>query len=229
MGKPIAKRVLRSAVALTLGWVAALAAVGSIEAQSKAGSAEIKALTGRVELQKKGDTQWIPAVVGERLVEGDSIRAWAAGSARMDLPDGSTIFVAENSRVVVGKLEFDRQNRAREAIFHLAVGKVRAVVSQAALQPGQGAAVQLLDLHADRGGRRQGNGLRGHVRRCPASDTHRRAPRDARGSQGGRFVSEIQHARGTAMSGRGRRGVALLAHRRGPRRAGLGRRWPGPS
>jgi len=133
MGRPIAKRVLRSAVALTLGWLAVLAVVGSVEAQSKAGNAEIKALTGRVELQKKGETQWVPAVVGGRLVEGDSIRAWAGGSARMDLPDGSTIFVAENSRVVVGKLEFDQQNRAREAIFHLAVGKVRAVVSQAAL------------------------------------------------------------------------------------------------
>src|SRR5262249_22094051 len=43
------------------------------------------------------------------------------------------VFVAENSRVVIGKLEFDQQNQAREAIFHLAVGKMRAVVSQAAL------------------------------------------------------------------------------------------------
>ena len=52
----------------------------------------------------------------------------------MDLPDGSTIFLAENSRVVVGKLDFDQQDQAREALFHLAVGKVRAVVSQTALR-----------------------------------------------------------------------------------------------
>jgi hypothetical protein len=34
----------------------------------------------------------------------------------------------------VGKLEFDTQNQAREALFHLAVGKVRAVVSQTAVK-----------------------------------------------------------------------------------------------
>ena len=33
----------------------------------------------------------------------------------------------------MGKLKFDPQNRARDVVFHLVVGKVRAVVSQAAL------------------------------------------------------------------------------------------------
>ncbi len=54
-------------------------------------------------------------------------------SARLDLPDGSTIFVAENSRVAVGKLDYDQQNQVRDVFFHLIVGKVRAVVSQTAL------------------------------------------------------------------------------------------------
>ena len=111
-------------IALTLGGLA----------EAKTGTAELKAITGRVEVQRKGDTQWVPATAGAQLVEGDNIRAWAGGSARMDLPDGSTIFVAENSRVAVGKLEFDQQNQAREALFHLAVGKVRAVVSQTAVR-----------------------------------------------------------------------------------------------
>jgi hypothetical protein len=116
--------------------VAGLALVGLASftyAQQKAGSAEIKAVNGRVEAQRKGEDQWQPVAIGAKLVEGDSVRAWAGSSARMDLPDGSTIFLAENSRVVVGKLEFDQQNQARVALFHLAVGKVRAVVSQAAL------------------------------------------------------------------------------------------------
>lgn len=110
----------------------ALGPVGSAEA--KTGSAEVKAMTGQVEVQRKGEAQWSPVVVGAKLVEGDSIRAWGGASARMDLPDGSTIFLAENSRVVVGKLDFDQQDQAREALFHLAVGKVRAVVSQTALR-----------------------------------------------------------------------------------------------
>jgi hypothetical protein len=103
-------------------------------AEAKPGAAELKAVNGRVEIQKKGDSRWLPAAVGAQLVEGDNIRAHASSSARMDLPDGSTIFVAENSRVAIGKLEFDQQNQAREALFHLAVGKVRAVVSQTAVR-----------------------------------------------------------------------------------------------
>jgi len=103
-------------------------------AEAKTGSAEVKAMTGKVEVQRKGEAQWSPIALGAKLVEGDSIRAWGGASARMDLPDGSTIFLAENSRIVVGKLDFDQQDQAREALFHLAVGKVRAVVSQTALR-----------------------------------------------------------------------------------------------
>jgi hypothetical protein len=120
-------------VAAALMGLVLLGLAGPTEAQSKTGSAEIKAVSGKVEIQRKGETSWLPAVVGAKLVEGDNLRAWEKAAARMDLPDGSTIFLAENSRVVVGKLEFDQQNQARVALFHLAVGKVRAVVSQAAL------------------------------------------------------------------------------------------------
>jgi hypothetical protein len=103
-------------------------------AEAKTGSAEVKAITGQVEVQRKGEAQWSPVAIGAKLAEGDNIRAWAGASARMDLPDGSTIFLAENSRIVIGKLDFDQQNQAREALFYLAVGKVRAVVSQTALR-----------------------------------------------------------------------------------------------
>jgi len=123
----------RNALLLAVAGLLVVSLTSAAQAQLKSGSAEIKALNGRVEVQKKGETQWTPAALGAHLVEGDNIRAWANSSARMDLPDGSTVFVAENSRVVIGKLEFDQQNQAREAIIHLAVGKVRAVVSKAAL------------------------------------------------------------------------------------------------
>lgn len=125
--------VFRGVLAAMLVGLAGLVLAGSTEAQSKSGSAEIKVVTGKVEVQRKGEGEWVPVAVGARLVEGDHLRAWAGAAARMDLPDGSTIFLAENSRIVVGKLEFDQQNQARTALFHLAVGKVRAVVSQAAL------------------------------------------------------------------------------------------------
>ncbi len=130
----ISNAVLSGSVAAIVAALAALILAGSADAQLKTGSAEIKAVTGRVEVERKGQTQWLPAAVGQKLVEGDNIRAWAGGSARLDLIDGSTIFLAENSRLAIGKLEFDQQNQAREALFHLAVGKVRAVVSQTAVK-----------------------------------------------------------------------------------------------
>jgi hypothetical protein len=125
-----ARQVRRMArIAVSVCVLVALAAA----AHAAPGTAELKAVTGRVELQRKGASSWMAATVGTRLVEGDSLRAWAGATARLDLLDGSTIFLAENSRLVVGKLEFDQQNQAREALFHLVVGKLRAVVSQAAI------------------------------------------------------------------------------------------------
>ena len=122
-------RLLATVVA-GLGVVLAAAVA---DAQMRVGTAVVKTVTGRAEVQRKDDAQWIATAPGARLAEGDNIRAHAASSAVLDLPDGSTLFVAENSRIVVSKLEFDPQSQARQSFVHLAVGKVRAVVSQAAI------------------------------------------------------------------------------------------------
>jgi hypothetical protein len=70
--------------------------------------------------------------VGARLAQKDEIRAFGGGSATLQIPDGSTLFLAENSRLVVTQLLVDRQ-QTRNAVFHVAVGKVRAAVAQAAI------------------------------------------------------------------------------------------------
>lgn len=127
--RPWAPRVLTAVVVgLSLLAVADLGA-----AQPRPNAAEIKTVAGQVEVQRKGETQWVPAVVGARLAEGDNIRAHAGASAVLDLPDGSTLFVAENSRLVVSKLEVDSANQSRQVFVHVAVGKVRALVSQLAI------------------------------------------------------------------------------------------------
>jgi len=125
-------RVLNAALALASLSLVLGVADGS-HAQSRAGSAEVKRLTGQVEVLKKGQTQWAPAAVGAKLVDGDDIRAHAGASAELALPDGSTLFVAENTRLVVSKLELDAQEQTRLVALHLVVGKVRAVVSRAAV------------------------------------------------------------------------------------------------
>jgi hypothetical protein len=111
-----------------------LAAWGSAEAQMRAASAELVRVTGRVDILPKGQTNWVAATVGARLVEGDQVRALAASAADLNLPDGSTILVAENSRFAVTKLDYDAATRDRDASFHVVAGKVRAQVSQAAVQ-----------------------------------------------------------------------------------------------
>jgi hypothetical protein len=120
-------------VVAVVGFLVLLATVPTASAQTQSGTAEVKRVVGRVEVLKKGQVQWLPVVVGARLTEGDDIRAYAAATAELGLPDGSSIIVAENSRVVITRLEYDAANQTRLVLFHLAVGKVIASVTRTAL------------------------------------------------------------------------------------------------
>ena len=129
MSKATARNVTVGLVGLLL-----LLAWGQADAQLPAASAEVVRVAGQVSVLPKGQQAWVPAAVGARLVEGDQIRALAASSADLNLPDGSTILVAENTRFAVTKLEYDPQTRDRNASFYVVAGKVRAQVSSAAVQ-----------------------------------------------------------------------------------------------
>jgi hypothetical protein len=121
------------ALIVVVGLLLLLGAVDWADAQNQPGSAEVKRVTGRVEVLKKGQTQWLPVVLGAKLVEGDDVRAFSGASAELQLPDGSTLLVAENSRIVLTKLDFDQTNQSRVVLVHLAVGKVIASLTQGAL------------------------------------------------------------------------------------------------
>jgi hypothetical protein len=118
---------------MVLGALIVLALPLPSHAQQPAVSAELKRVIGRVEILRKGQTQWVPAVVGAHLVEGDDIRAFSGAQAELVLPDTSTVVLAENSRLLLTKLEFDRKNQSRTVLLHLAVGKVRAAIAQASI------------------------------------------------------------------------------------------------
>lgn len=124
---------LRLMTMMGLGVLVVLASAGLAAAQQEGGATEIKRVVGRVEVLQKGQTQWIPAVVGARLVEGDDIRAFEGASAELELPDTSTVFLTENSRMLITKMDVDTKNRSRFVLLHLAVGKLRAAVAQAAV------------------------------------------------------------------------------------------------
>ena len=116
-----------------LGLLAFLTLAGPAQAQVKPASAQLTQVTGRVEILRRGQTVWVPAVVGAGLAERDEIRSHPGGWAVLTLPDTSTLMVAENSRVLVITLAFDARVQTRNVLFHLVAGKVRAVVAQAAL------------------------------------------------------------------------------------------------
>lgn len=109
--------------------------VAPASGQMVAANATITRVVGTVEARLGGPTAaWTPAKPGAQLAERDEIRALAASSAELRLPDGSILVLSENSRFIVSRLRADRQNQARSSIFHLTTGKLRAVVARAALQ-----------------------------------------------------------------------------------------------
>jgi FecR protein len=124
---------LRLVVAIVLGALIPLALAVPALAQQAPPSAELKRVIGRVEILRKGQTQWIPAVIGTRLVEGDDIRAFSGAQAELGMPDASTVQLAENSRLLMTKLEYDQQQQSRFVLLHLVVGKVRAAIAQSAI------------------------------------------------------------------------------------------------
>jgi len=120
-------------VFLAMGFLLTLAAWPTpVEAQQQA-SATISAVAGRVEVLPKDQTAWQPARLGMQVFEGDEVRSFPGGNAELRLPDTSTVFVAENSRLAVTKLDFTPQNQMRAAFFHLAVGKIRGIIAKAAV------------------------------------------------------------------------------------------------
>ena len=124
---------LRLLAAMILGSLLPLAVTNPALAQQAPPSAELKRVIGRVEILRKGQTQWVPAVIGAQLVEGDDIRAFSGAQAELALPDTSTVQLAENSRLLLTKLEYDPQNQSRLVLLHLVVGKVRAAIAQTAI------------------------------------------------------------------------------------------------
>ena len=133
MRRPQRNDTLRLVTMLGLGMLLLLVSAAPVFAQQAGSTAEIKRVVGRVEVLQKGQTQWIPVVIGAQLAEGDDIRAYAGASAELALPDTSTVVLTENSRLLLTKMEVDTQNRSRFVLLHLAVGKVRATIAQAAV------------------------------------------------------------------------------------------------
>ncbi|HKF66574.1 MAG TPA: hypothetical protein VKB36_08595, partial [Vicinamibacterales bacterium] len=68
--------MLRSVVMILLSAAMVLTMPHASAAQQRS-VAELTKVIGRVEVLRRGQTQWGPAVIGANLVEGDDIRAFS--------------------------------------------------------------------------------------------------------------------------------------------------------
>lgn len=116
-----------------LAAIVVLTTASAAMAQIRQGTAEVKRIAGRVEVLAGPQAQWIPATTGTRVAAGGEIRTAGGASAELELPDTSSVLVAENSRLQISKLVSDPQGQNRLTMLHLPVGKVRAVVATAAV------------------------------------------------------------------------------------------------
>lgn len=125
----------RLTVATVFGLLFVMLAWGYSEAQSQlpAANAEVKVVRGRAEVLKKGQASWATLAQNARLTEGDQIRTGPGASIEFALPDGSNTLVAENTRYVITKLQYDAKSRERNFGFHLVAGKVKSDVARAAV------------------------------------------------------------------------------------------------
>ena len=80
---------------LALGWPTAA------QSQVTASIAEIKSLSGKVEILKKGEASWEPAEVRQLLYAGDGVRTGEPGEVVILTDDGSGIQINRNSLFVL--------------------------------------------------------------------------------------------------------------------------------
>ena len=98
-------------------------------AQVRQDQAKLANVVGQVEVLRRGAAAWQPAKAGMPLSAGDEVRAAQDSGAEIAMVDGSIVMVFARSRLQIRQLTSEAQTRT--SMFHLVVGLVRYVVSQA--------------------------------------------------------------------------------------------------
>ena len=84
--------------------------------------ARVGAVVGQVEVKKAGRSNWVPAKVGELLMEGDEIRTALFSESVMRLKGKSSVVVSSNTNFVIG------QELLQQSSFELGMGQIHAAI-----------------------------------------------------------------------------------------------------
>lgn len=89
--------------------------------KNRPAQARIEALTGEVKVNGK------PAQVGDAVAMGDKLETANGAAARMHLPDGSTLSMAEKSELQAQELTQKERGNFFSAVFRLITGRIDAI------------------------------------------------------------------------------------------------------
>ena len=116
---------------ILVGTLLTLLSTAPAPAQVRQEQAKLTNVVGQVEVLRRGTTAWQPAKAGMALSVGDEVRAAQDSGAEIAMVDGSIVMVFARSRLQIRQLTTETATQTRTSMFHLVVGLVRYVVSQA--------------------------------------------------------------------------------------------------
>lgn len=117
---------LKGTVTLAAATVAVLALAGSAAAAKNGRPVQIGAVSGQVEWQKAGGSDWAPATAAQPISSGDRLRTGSDSTASINLEDGGTVEVAANTEFWVQSLTGGKDPASRETILGISKGQLRA-------------------------------------------------------------------------------------------------------
>jgi hypothetical protein len=123
------------ALLLMLALLAPLAGCGGKAEAVPTPTATIAALSGEVLVQVEGLDNWIAAVLGMKLNQGDRIKTGADGAAEVVLFEGSVVEVGEKSEILLSEMSITGPNgttsiNLQQSIGH-SINRVKKLVNSA--------------------------------------------------------------------------------------------------
>ncbi|GEM_PF-998839 len=109
-----------------------LSQAGPALAEFKPTQAKLSFVKGRVEIQRRGSNDWIPAALRSRLYPGDKISSEAEAEAEITLDDGSIVKLKDKSLLVLDRMERQRKPAAAVTSMRAMNGKVLGCVRKLA-------------------------------------------------------------------------------------------------